>query len=367
LDTSGSEIYYAYQTLYNVGLSNKDEAGIYFDSYGNKDLIWETVVSADAAVEFGLFDRLTGTVEYYNRFSRDLLFTVPTATSTGVSNLKKNIGRIDNSGIEVTLDYQAYKSKDWSVSVGTNASTIKNVIKSLPPNMETIVDGTKQYEVGHSRYDFWLRQFVGVNPKDGMALYLYDAELDQPGDDVFDYNGQKVTTTISKAKYDYSGSSIPKVYGGFNFTVGYKGLELSGILSYQLGGKILDSGYQGLMNNRYGYAMHTDILNAWKQEGDITDVPRLDETQATNFDGTSSRWLISSDILNIKSVTLSYAIPRSLLRPVGFKSARVAVSGENLFYFNARKGLNSAGEFNGSVYNAYVPARTVTASLNFSF
>jgi TonB-linked SusC/RagA family outer membrane protein len=358
--------YYAYQTLYNVGLSNKDEAGIYFDSYGNKELIWETVVSADVAVEFGLFDRLNGTVEYYNRFSRDLLFTVPTATSSGVSNVKRNLGRIDNHGIEVTLDYLAFKNRDWSISVGTNASTITNIIKSLPEETPTIVDGTKRYEVGHSRYDFWLRQFVGVHPETGLALYIYDpAQAD--GTDVFDYNGQKVTTTLTKGKYDYSGSSIPKIYGGFNFTVGYKGIELSGILSYQLGGKILDSGYQNLMANTYGYAKHTDLLKAWKEEGDITDVPRLDETQSTNFDGTSSRWLVSSDILNIKSVTLSYTLPRSILRPIGFKSTRIAVSGENLYYFNARKGLNSAGEFNGAVYNAYLPARTITASLNFSF
>jgi TonB-linked SusC/RagA family outer membrane protein len=365
--SSGSEIYYAYQTLYNVGYSNKDEAGIYFDSYGNRDLVWETVVSSDAAIEFGLFDRLNGSVEYYNRFSRDLLFSVPTPTSTGVSSVKRNLGRIDNYGIEVILDYLAYKNKDWNISVGANLSTITNKIKSLPEATPTIVDGTKRYEVGHSRYDFWLRQFVGVHPDKGLALYLYDPELKQPGDDVFDYNGQTVTTTITKGKYDYSGSVIPKFYGGFNFSVGYKGFDLSGVFSYQVGGKILDSGYQGLMNNRYGYAMHTDILKAWKQPGDVTDVPRLDETQSTNSDGQSSRWLVSSDFLNIKSVTLSYTLPRSILRPVGFKSTRIAVSGENLLHLNARKGLNSAAEFNGLVYNAYLPARTITASLNFSF
>ncbi|MDR1344989.1 MAG: TonB-dependent receptor [Tannerellaceae bacterium] len=365
--TSETIVYYAYQTLYNVGLNNKDEQGIYFDSYGTGNLRWETVVSTDAAVEFGLFGRLNGVIEYYNRHSSDLLFSVPTPTSSGVSNVKRNLGRIDNYGLEVTLDYLAYKNKDWNVSVGVNASTITNKIKELPEELPTIVDGTKQYEVGHSRYDFWLRQYVGVDPATGSALYLFDADNQSTGTDVFEKDGVEVTTNLNKAKYDYSGSSIPKIYGGFNATVGYKGFELSGVFSYQLGGKMLDGGYQGLMNNRYGYAMHVDVLKAWKEPGDITDIPRLDDSQAANFDGTSSRWLVSSDFLNIKSITLSYTLPRAILSHVGFKSTRVALSGENLYHFNARKGLNSAAEFNGTVYNAYLPARTVTASLNFSF
>ncbi|MDR1257960.1 MAG: TonB-dependent receptor [Tannerellaceae bacterium] len=365
--TDGSITYFAYQTLYGVGYNNKDEQGIYFDSYGNRQLVWETVVSSDAAVEFGLFGRLTGVIEYYNRYSKDLLFEVPTPTSTGVSAVKRNLGRIDNYGIEVTLDYLAYKNRDWRVSVGANASTVTNVIKSLPEETPTIVDGTKRYEAGHSRYDFWLRQYVGVDPETGSALYLFDAENQARGNDVFERNGVEVTTTLNKAKFGYSGSVIPKIYGGFNLTLGWKGFELSGVLSYQLGGKILDEGYRTLMNNRYGYAMHVDVLKAWKKAGDITDVPRLDDSQATNFDGQSSRWIVSSDFLNIKNITLSYALPRTILQPIGFKSARVAVSGENIYQFNARKGLNSAAEFNGLVYNSYLPARTVTASINLSF
>jgi TonB-linked SusC/RagA family outer membrane protein len=368
--TDGSVTYFAYQTLYGVGYNNKDEQGIYFDSYGNKQLVWETVVSSDAAVEFALFDRLTGVIEYYNRYSKDLLFEVPTPTSTGVSAVKRNLGRIDNYGLEVTLDYLAYKNRDWKVSVGVNASTITNKIKSLPEETPTIVDGTKRYEVGHSRYDFWLRQYVGVDPETGSALYLFDRENNKEpadADNVKMFNGVEVTTTLNKAKYDYSGSVIPKIYGGFNLTLGWKNFELSGVFSYQLGGKMLDGGYQTLMNNRYGYAMHTDVLKAWKKPGDITDVPRLDDSQATNFDGQSSRWLISSDFLNIKNITLSYALPRAILQPIGFKSVRVAVSGENLYHLNARKGLNSAAEFNGLVYNSYLPARTVTASVNLSF
>ncbi|MDR3137286.1 MAG: TonB-dependent receptor [Tannerellaceae bacterium] len=367
LNSSGGNIYYAWQTLFNL-TSSADESGVYFDSFGNKDLQWETVVSSDAAVEFGLFGRLSGSIEYYNRYSRSLLFSVPTPTSTGVADIYKNMGRIDNYGVEINLEGDVYKTPEWRVNLGANASTITNRIKSLPPETPTIVSGTKRYEVGHSRYDFWLRQYVGVDPETGNALYLFDAENQIEDATVFEKDGKQVTTTLTKALYAYSGSTIPKVYGGFHATVDYKEFELSAIFSYQLGGKMLDGGYQALMSvTEYGYAMHTDVLKAWKQPGDITDVPRLDDSRGSNFDGTSTRWLISSDYLNVKSITLSYGLPKKFLRPIGFKSLRLSVSAENLWQFNARKGLNAAAEFNGIVYNAYLPARTLTASLNLSF
>lgn len=366
LDSNSYDIYYAWQTLFNL-TSSANESGVYFDSYGNKDLQWETVVSSDAAVEFGLFGRLSGSIEYYNRYSRSLLFSVPTATSTGVADIYKNMGRIDNYGLEINLEGDVYKDTNWTVSIGANASTITNRIKSLPEGTPTIVSGTKRYEVGYSRYDFWLRQYVGVDPETGNALYLFDAENQIADVTVFERDGQQVTTTLNKALYAYSGSTIPKVYGGFHTTVAFKNLELSAIFSYQIGGKLLDYGYLDLMGNSYGYAMHKDVLKAWKQPGDITNVPRLDESRSTDFDGVSTRWLTSSDYLNVKSLTLAFAFPRSLIRPLGFKSFRLSLSAENLWQFNARKGLNAAAEFNGIVYNSYLPARTLTAGLTLAF
>ncbi|GHT28492.1 SusC/RagA family TonB-linked outer membrane protein [Bacteroidia bacterium] len=366
-DADGYETFFGYQTLYSLGDNNRDEAGVYFDIYGNKDLKWETVVSSDVAVEFGLFGRLTGSIEYFNKHSKDLIFNVPVATSTGAEKIRKNIGRIDNYGVEIDLNYLVFKNKDWRVNVGGNATLYKNKIKSLPEETPKIVDGTKQYEVGHSRYDWWLRQYVGVDPDNGLPLYIFDAENQAVGSDVFEKDGRQLTTNITKAKYAYSGSAIPKVFGGFNASANYKGFELSAVLSYQLGGKILDSNYQSLMENKYGYAMHTDALKAWKNPGEHTNIPRLDQSIAANADGTSSRWLISSDYLNIKNITLSYTLPKSILRPIGFKSTRISLSGENIYQFNARKGLDAMSGYNGLQYNSYVPARSLTASLNFSF
>jgi TonB-linked SusC/RagA family outer membrane protein len=357
--------YYGYMTVFSNGLNNRDEAGIYFNRFGNQDLMWESAVSLDAAVEFALFNRLSGTIEFFDHYNRDLIFELPVQSSSGIVSYLRNIGRIDNYGVEIDLHYTAFKNKDWRVTVGANTTSVKNVIKELPE--DGIVDGTKRYAVGKSRYDYWLRQFVGVDPDTGQALYIFDGENQATGADVFEKNGQTVTTTLNKAKYDYSGNTIPKLQGGFTASVTYKNFDLSAHCSYAVGGKILDTHYQTLMNNRYAYAMHTDVLKAWKNPGDVTDVPRLDQTRSADYDGVSSRWLISSNYLNIKNVNLSYTVPRKALSTLGFKSTRIGVNVENLMLFTARKGLNPQESFAGTLYNSYVPARTITCTLNLSF
>lgn len=374
LDDDGYQNYYAYQTLYDNGMNNKFEPGIFFKLFGNPELKWETQVSTDVAIEFGLFDKLTGSVEYFSKNSKDLLFSVPTPTSTGVQSIWKNLGKVVNDGVEINLDYQVYKNKDWRVNVGANATFIRNEVKSMPEGQKEIIDGNKKISEGHSMYDFWMKQYYGVNPDNGAALYLFDdgqtggiANQTWSDKDCLEKDGQKLTTNQSKAKYDYSGSAIPTVFGGFNIGAKYKDFELSTVFSYALGGKIYNSSYAVLMNNVYGYAMHTDVFNAWKQEGDITDVPRLDQSQKSNFDAASTRFLTSSDYLSLRSVTFAYNLPKSILQPIGMKSARISASGENLFQINTMQGLNCLANYSGTTYNEYQPARSITFTLNVAF
>lgn len=277
LTTSGLTNYYPYQTLYDMNRNNALEAGVLFNSFGNTDLQWETQVSSDVAIEFGLFDRLTGSVEYFNKQSKDLLFNVPLPLSSGAVDYKgtasiwKNIGKVNNSGVEISLDYRILKNADWTWNFGVNATFIKNKVKSLP--QKEIIDGTKKIMVGKSIYEFWLKEYVGVDPQDGAALYRFDDTVDENGNvaqiwddtDCRTVNGEKVTTNQEKAKYHYAGSAIPKVYGGFNTSVKFKDFELSAVFSYALGGKVYNSSYLSLMSvNKYGAAMHTDIYDRWQ-------------------------------------------------------------------------------------------------------
>ena len=169
------------------------------------------------------------------------------------------------------------------------------------------------------------------------------------------------------AQYHYAGSAIPKVYGGINTTLRFKAFEFAAVFSYQLGGKMYNSSYAGLMSvNNFGGAMHTDILNRWQKPGDVTDVPRLEAGQETNFNAQSDRWLMSSDYFNIKSLSLGYNLPKSFLSKFTIQNARLSVSGENIFMFTSKSGMNPLQAFNGISNNAYLPSRTFTFALNIT-
>ena len=374
----GYRNYYPYQSLYQLGFANGLENGVYIEEMANVGLKWETQVSTDLGIEFGMFDRLTGSVEYFRKDSKDLLFNVSQPASMGITSIVQNIGKVSNSGVEIDLNYDVLKNKDWSLSVGANATFIKNEIVTLPEEMrkEGYIDGSKKWMEGSSIYEFWLRQWYGVDPATGNGLYYADTENYKETD--ADYaktlvtiDGKTLTNDYSYAKFDYSGASIPKVFGGFNFRLGYKAFDLSATFSYQLGGNMLDTSYAGMLSaSEYGYSMHPDVKKSWKQPGDVTEFPRLDAnaTHNTNVSQSySTRWLTSSDYLNLRSVSLGYTVPKALLNKISLKSARLNLTCENVFMLKARQGMNPQANFTGLTYNEYMPARTFTLGLNVGF
>ncbi|MCD8309694.1 MAG: TonB-dependent receptor [Prevotellaceae bacterium] len=383
-DSDGDQDYYPYQTLYYLGsdYNNGTEPGVFFTTVANADLKWETQVSTDVGIEFGLFNRLSGSIEYFRKDSKDLLFDVAQPASAGVTSIVQNLGKVSNSGVEIDLDGTILKTRDWALSVGVNATFIKNKIKKLPDSMKEngYVNGNKKWMEGKSIYEFWLRQWYGVDPQTGDGLYYFDREgnLDANTGQVTSaaqatlvtIDGQTYTNSYSYAKYDFSGRAIPKMYGGFNIKVGYKNFDLAAVFSYQVGGKILDSSYGSLMNmSSYGVAQSTDLLKAWKQPGDKTDVPRLDAyaDHATNCSQTSTRWLTSSNYLNLRSVTLGYQFPTAWINKIMLRSLRINLTAENLFMLKARQGLNPMANYTGSTYNEYMPNRNITLGLNVTF
>ena len=379
LDADGDSDYYPYQSLYSLGRNNGDEAGAYLFTQANPNLKWETQVSTDFGIEFGLFDKLTGTIEYFRKDSKDLLFDVSQPTSSGVSSIIQNIGKVSNYGLEIELNYDVFKNKDWSVSVGANATFAKNELVELPAEMKEngYISGTKKWMEGKSMYEFWLRQWGGVDPATGDGLWIpdtdkYDASNAAYAKTLVTVDGKEYTNDYTYAKYDWSGTSIPDVFGGFNFKVGYKNFDLAATFSYQLGGKVLDAAYASMLGvQEYGYAQSPDLAKAWQKPGDITDVPRIDATSAhtTNISQTySTRWLVKSDYLNLRSVSLGYTVPKAWLKKLGgIKSTRLSATAENLFMLKARQGLNPMSNFGGYTYNEYMPARTITIGLNVGF
>lgn len=356
---------YAWQELYNLR-SNASEGGYAATKLGNPNLVWESSDNFDVALEMAFLNRYTVTIEYFHKQSKNMLYSRPLQPSSGFSEIDENAFNMYNKGIELELGADIFrKSKGFSWNLNFNLTHIKNEITDMP--VEPYQNVTKRIETGHSMYEFYLKQFYGVDPDNGDALYL----AEKANSSTFEKDGVLLTNNISYAKYDYSGSAIPKVYGGITNTFSYRNITLSCVLTYQLGGKMYDDVYQDLMNyttSTYGRNMHQDIMNRWQKPGDITNVPRLDVENATNQNGDkSTMWLCSSNFLEITSVNLSYKLPSKLTERWGINDVKVYATGDNLCQFNARKGMNVRSSFAGTNSNGYTPARIITIGLNVSF
>lgn len=375
LNTDGSVNYYPFLGTYSLGNNNAAEPGILLNSLPNKEITWETITQTDLAVDFGFFNnRLRGSVEVYNKNTTNLLFNVPLPLSSGIGIgsgtgvIQQNVGNMYNRGLEIQISGDILKTRDFKWELGINWSTFKNQVTKMPIQTPTSINGTKQLAVGHSIYDFWLRQWAGVDPADGAGLYVMDPNNKASVAETRVVNGQTVTINPGNALYAYTNSAIPKFSGSFTNTFTYKKISLNVLMTYSVGGKFYDSNYQSLMSySSYGGALASDALRAWQKVGDITDVPRMDVGRSSFNNATSSRFLIDASYLSMRSATLSYSLPKTLIQKVGLSNVNVFGTGENIFLLSKRKGLNPSESFSGVNSNTYTPARTVSLGLNATF
>ena len=356
---------YAWQPLFALGNNNASEAGTLQSSLGNTALELESSNAFDVGLEFGLFkNRVTGTLEYFDRRSSNLIFDVPLPLSAGIITQTRNIGTMFNRGIELELGFDVLRAKNFNWHIDLNATSIKNKITKMPVESPEIIDGTKKLKETRSLYDFWLREFKGVSPSTGEALYRAVSYV--PASSFITESGDTLTTNVNNARYRYSGTAIPDLTGSVSNNIRFKGFSLSALLIYQIGGKIYDGAYASLMGAGYHNAKHVDILKRWQNPGDITDVPRMDAGRTTDFDAASDRWLIDASFLNIRTVTLGYTIPKSIAQKIHLENAQIYLSGENFFMLSRRSGMNVQQNFGGTTSNVYSPAKSVVLGISFS-
>jgi TonB-linked SusC/RagA family outer membrane protein len=362
---------YGYQALYGTR-PNATSPGIRWETVGNAALTWEVNRTFDAAVDFALFNRVNGSLEWYYRKSDDLLYEMPLPLTMGLLDQPRNIAALFNSGLEININGDIVRNDNIRWNLSLMGSTIRNEITSIP---EPFISGTKRWAEGYSIYDFYLRKFYDVDPEDGATrFHVWEDVTDEEGNVTgtqlaYDANGDPVLTKDQNdAGFGYVGASaFPDLQGSIGNTFTFKGFTLSALLTYSLGGEMLDGIYQDMVSSVPGESYHPDVQNSWKNPGDVTDFPRLQYSNA-NLYATSDYFLISSNYLNIRNVTLSYDFPRQMLRSWGLGQLTAFVTGENLHMFTARKGMNPTYNFSGtsSVF-AYAPSRSVIIGLNVQF
>lgn len=362
--------FYLSQPRYSL-TSNAGDPAIFLSDIGNSALTWETIESYDIALEFGLFNNfLDGSFEYYKKNSSDLLYNLPIPLSNGLNEVPQNVGTMYNEGFELALTANLIRTQNLNWSVTAQASTFKNKITDLP---SPFVNGSKRWEVGRSRFDFYIYDYAGVDPDNGDALYnMYEGDVNA-GErvPVLNADGTQATTNDwDEAGRAYVGEqSIPDLIGSIQNRINYKGLALDFIFTFSQGGKILDNGYAGLMHTGdYGDAYHPDALNAWRNPGDITSVPRLENGNSNQVQTQSTRFLTDASFVALRNVNLSYTFNTDISERLGFENLRLFVAGENLYFNSERNGLNPqynlAGTGSGNDYN---PSRVVSFGVNVSF
>lgn len=361
VDAAGSPLYYAYTAYY---YSNANGSYSPPARPASTDILWEKNKTTNLGLDFVVINnRLSGTIEWFNRESDNLLFDVPLPISTGYASIYRNIGTMKNTGIELQLGYNVIRGKELNWRVDLNLTHFKNKITKLPPGAPTnngIITGTKKLSVGKGIFDFWLPEFAGVDASNGDALYYRD-ELNASGV----ATGKKVVTNVyNQATFYYHGSALPKFSGGFTNSFNYKGFDLSFLLTFAYGGLFYDGNYASIMHRgSAGTALSTDMLNRWQNPGDVTNIPRLQNAIAGQ-DGASSRWLVDGSYLNIKNITLSYSLPRAMANRMSLAGAQLFVNMDNAWLFTAKKGLDPQRSFAGTADASYTPFRTVSVGVS---
>lgn len=297
---------------------------------GNPQIQWEAQAILDVGVEFGLFNnRLNGVVDYFVKNSDELLLDRPISYTVGDENnsIFSNIGEIQNSGIEISLNGDVIRTPNFRWTLGGNITFIDNEVIALVDD-EDIVTGTfgdNILRVGEEINSYYAVEYAGVNPANGEPLY-YD--LDGNITNEFSDSFQQ----IQEGK-----SPIADFEGGFFTSFNYKGFGLRGDFVYKAGNYIYNfQRSEGVAIGNIDSNQRVEAFNYWKEPGD-TDVLPSPLFQGT-ADQTSTRFLEKGDYLRLRTLTLDYTMPRDLIKDTGINTIRIFASGQNLF---------TVTEFNG--------------------
>ncbi|MDR0768465.1 MAG: TonB-dependent receptor [Dysgonamonadaceae bacterium] len=365
-DNVGNYAYGGFYSIYN----SLDRLGLLPSDLPTPELKWETNLNLNFGVDIALFNnRLIAQIDVYNRQSKDLLFNKPLAPSTGYNGIDANIGSLSNRGIDGQITGTPVLNKDFKWDVTLNFGHYTNKITKLP--QKEILTGsigqygnTKKMVEGGSVYDFYIKEWAGVNPENGKAQWYKDV-TDEDGN----VTGRTVTEDQTEATPYFQGSSLPDFYGGLNNTFTYKNFELSFLLSYSIGGKVFDGDQPMIMHlgSAPGRSWSKEALNRWTPENTNTDFPRL--TYITDSWNTipSTRFLFDATYARLKQLSFSYQLPRKLISALDLKNVKLGINGENLLTFFGHQGLDPEQTVSGSTYYRYPAQKAASFTLDISF
>ena len=366
LDGDGYANYYAWQGLYELGWNNGNNIGAVVSTMENQDLSWEKNGNFNIGLEGTLFDQmLRFNIEYYVKKTTNMLLEYPMPLSTGFTGYNANVGDMRNSGLEFELGLTPIKTKDFRWDINWMGATVKNKVLTLTKETPEIIRGNRVIKEGLPINTFYVSKTAGVDPATGAQLY-WTYDKDDEGNMIA--GTERITSDYTEAnnhKY-YMGSRIPDLYGSLSTNLSYKGIDLSILTTYSIGGKVYDGLYASAMNIWYPTDIwHKNYLRRWQKPGDVTDIPRVEI--ASYYASYMDRNLIDASYFAIKNITLGYNLPRNIVSKAGLQNVRVFTSVDNLGLFTHLDGMDPQYNFSGGTDYDYVPNKTWTIGLEVKF
>ena len=355
---SGASIYLgAYRSLGRY----MDMSAIVPDRMQLDNLKWETTREFDFGIDLRLFNKLNFTIDYYDKETRDMLLkNTALPASTGFSSVKYiNSGRMSNKGIEMRMDLEIFRNKDWTVSINANVSRNVNKVKELPATW--VLDN---YTFGNGNYALRIVENAPVGSFYGyryLGVYQNTEETyarDEAGNVMTDWQGKIITMkngaeqvypgdahyedinhdgVINENDIVYLGNANPKFFGGGGFQVRWKQFTLTTFFYGRYGQKVINGARISLENMRGKSNQSTAVLHRWRSEGDQTDIPRALYGMGYNYLG-SDRFVEDASFIRLKTLSLSYNMPKKWLKNLGISRLNIFATGYDLFTWTSYKG-----------------------------
>lgn len=374
--------YYPALNTYNLdskyAFGGSLNSGYYQRKYRLETISWEKASTWGVGVDFTLFNKLNGSLDYYNRKTTGIIMDVTVPKEFALDAYKDNVGSMRNSGIEINLNYNT-KIGQVDFGIAGNFSYNKNEILDLgggDPNK--YLDATNGYsqrnKVGEAMNSYYIYRADGFFNSQEEAD-AYTAKYGNPFGKTFKAGDLRYVDTNKDGKLtaddrEYCGSSDPKIIYGFNINAGWKGIDLSLMFNGAAGVKRLFDGYE-VYGNFSGDAAHPATIwrDAWTPDNHDASMPRIfyDTNSASSSRSVQSDfWLQDTSYLRLKNLQLGYTLPKGWLNSVGVENIRIYYSVENLLTFDKMK-INIDPESTSQRLSSYPLLRTHAFGVNVTF
>ena len=356
IGTTGNSSIGNYEHLALVGTNLYNaQGGWKINTPGNGDLGWEKQTLTNIGVEASFWNKYRIELTYYNKKTSNMLMDVPVPYTSGFSSITQNVGSMTNSGVEIAISLDLLKTKDWFVGFNMNYAYNKNKITELFYGYDewAMPNYLVSYNVGEP-VQYYMAKWAGVDPADGQQMWYVPGT---DGETTKEYDEELLQQATGKKRYAPHN-------GGFGLNVSWKGLSLNADFAWVLGKYMVNNDYYFAANpyNFAGYNQSKDVLNEWKEPGDVTDIPAFGNVM--QFD---THLLENASFLRLKNISLSYTLPKNWLLPTKvIQGVRIMATARNLFTITNYKGADPELDTN-LTYGAYPNTKQFTIGAELTF